>query len=122
MTALVPQPSDGDLPFNEPVTVTLGPSEFAQLKFTPQQTSTTFVLPILAASKEPGTEYRVKADGDVVYGPASVPPTDIDDLQVTFLPARKFETKLLVEIANVGAKEHRYTVQPVGWETTGGQA
>jgi hypothetical protein len=117
-----PQPADGDLPFNEPATVTLGPDELAQLEFTPQQNSTTFVLPILAVSKEPGTEYRVKADGEVVYGPASVPPTDIDDLQVTFLPARKFETSLVVEVANVGAKEHRYTVQPVGWETTGGTA
>jgi len=122
MTGVVPQPADGDLPFNEPVTVTLGPAEVAQLEFTPKQNSTTFVLPIVAVSKHPGTEYRVKADGDVVYGPASVPPTDIDDLQVTFLPARKFETKLLVEIANVGATERRYTAQPVGWETTGGSA
>jgi len=113
-----PQPADGDLPFNEPVAVTLQPSELAQLTFEPKQNSTTFVLPILAVSKHPGTEYRVKADGEVVYGPAPVPPTDIDDLQVTFIPARKFENSLLVEVVNVGNQEHRYAVQPVGWETT----
>jgi hypothetical protein len=119
---IVPKPTGTDAPFNEPVEVKLSPGERGTVTFAPDQTDGTFYLPILAASKRSDTVYKVRADGRVVYGPATIPPTDIDDLSVCFLPSREFARDLIVEITRLSTAsgDQLYSVQPVGFERGGG--
>jgi len=53
-----------------------------------------------------------------VFGPAPIPPTDIDDLQVTFTPALGFSQSMEVIVRNLSATtgERDYSIQPVGYE------
>lgn len=115
---LVPAPGLGDVPLNEPVSVDLDPDQRATVTFEPVQQNTRFVLPIVAISKYPDSTYQVETDDNLRYGPASVPPTDIDDLQVTFIPALRFSRQLQVEVSNLGSAARTYHIQPMGWEPT----
>jgi hypothetical protein len=118
---IVPEPTSDDAPFNEPVQVSLAPGEKGTLKFTPEQSDGRFYLPILAMSKRAHTVYKARADGRTIYGPATIPPTDIDDLGVCFLPSREFEQQLVIEITRLSTAsgEQPYDVQPVGFERGG---
>lgn len=109
-------PSADDVAFNEPVGRYLDVGEKLTATFEPVQRVTEFVLPCIAATKAPGTTYRVKVDGEEVYGPAPIPPTDIDDLTQTFLPPLRFGESLKVIIENVDGSGAQFYVQPVGWE------
>lgn len=120
MTTSPLTPSPNDVPFNEPQTVQLASNQQATVSFVPQQRNTTFVLPQVAVSKVANTTYAVRIDDETVYGPAGVPPTDIDDSGQTFYPARRFSKKLEILITNVGSSTQTYHVQPVGWELGGG--
>ncbi|QZP37750.1 hypothetical protein [Halobaculum magnesiiphilum] len=118
MPDVVPAPSEFDKPVNEPLTVELDGGERATFTYAPrQQTTPGFVVPIVAASKYTESSYTVWFDGRQVYGPAPIPPTDIDDLAITFLPAYEFEEQLKVRCENLSENTpRRYTVQPVGYE------
>jgi hypothetical protein len=122
VTTLVPQPGEGDVPFNEPVSVELDTGEQAEISFRPVQQVTELILPILAASKYQQSTYEIRVDGETVYGPAEIPPTDVDDLTVTFLPAHRFSRELTVFITNLSPTIRTYHVQPIGWEPAGGTA
>ncbi|MFC7140022.1 hypothetical protein ACFQMA_09270 [Halosimplex aquaticum] len=113
---VVPEPDEGDIPINEALTrmVTGGSKLIATFK--PEQQTTTFRLPSLGISKHPSTTYEVRADGNNVYGPAPIPPTDVDDLVTTWCPALTFQRKLQVIVRNVGDQDRYYTIQPVGYE------
>jgi len=118
MVEVVPQPTEHDKPVNEPISKTLDGGQRAIFTFEPQQQTTPgFVVPILAMSKHPESAYLVWFDDQLVYGPAPVPPTDIDDLQVTFMPAYEFGEELEVWCENLSSATTReYVVQPVGYE------
>ena len=118
----VPQPDPGDRPLNQPQTVRLDPGERVTVKFTAtQRTGSGFVLPMLAMSKHPNSVYAAKVDDDeVIYPESSVPPTDIDDKQITFMPAYEFAEKLVVTMANLSESTRRYTCQPIGFERSNG--
>jgi hypothetical protein len=116
---IVPQPAAGDSPVNEPITRDVAAGTRLTARFVPEQRNTTFVLPIVAVSKRPNTTYEVRMDGNTVYGPAPVPPTDPDDLGVVWMPARQFSQSLEVVIRNLGSSERPYVIQPVGWEEVG---
>ena len=115
---LVPQPDADAIPFNSPVSVTLDPGEQATVSYQPEQRDAEFRLPVVAVSKHPDSSYEVKLDQTNRYGPASVPPTDIDDLTVTFVPALTFKDSLVVIVTNLAASSttRDYVVQPIGWE------
>jgi hypothetical protein len=114
---IVPCPDPGDAPFNETISATLSPGQKLTAEFQPEQSETRMFLPILAASKYKEMSYKVSADGEPIYGPSRVPPTDIDDLQVTFIPAKSFTQSLTVEVSHLGSTADRFVVvQPVGWE------
>jgi hypothetical protein len=116
---LVPCPDPGDSPFNETVSATLSPGQKLTAEFEPEQKDTTLHLPILAVSKYANMSYKAEADGEPIYGPSKVPPTDVDDLSVTFVPAKSFTQKLVVEVSNLDSTADRFVVvQPVGWEVT----
>lgn len=118
MVRVTPPAYPNDQPFNQPVTVTLKDGEEATITFVPEQRGSTFVLPILAMTKEAGTIYKAEDDGSANYGPHEIPPTDIDDTQVTFIPAETFRNKLEVTITNLSGTAHTYHVQPIGYEST----
>jgi len=122
MSDVVPPPSEYATPVNEPVTAEIAAGGRATFTFEPTQRNTPgFVMPIVAASKLPDSSYTVKFDGRRVFGPASAPPTDIDDLGVTFYPAYEFEEKLEVIVENLADSGSRtYTVQPVGYQKPSG--
>lgn len=113
---MVPQPDPDAVPFNNPAEVELDQNQRGTITFTPTQSSTTFYLPTLAISKFANTTYEVHADGEAIYGPAPVPPTDVDDLAVTFIPAQTFDRELKVIITNSGTPTRTYSAQPLGWE------
>lgn len=114
---IVPEPAADAVPYNDPITRLLDPGEQMKVSFTPTQQVTEFILPILAMSKHPASSYEAWMDGQRVYGPAPVPPTDIDDLVPTFIPARRFSSSLTIFVRNLSeTTTRRYTVQPLGWE------
>jgi hypothetical protein len=116
---LVPCPDADDAPFNETVAATLSPGQKLTAEFTPEQSETRMYLPILAISKYSNMSYRASADGEPIYGPSKIPPTDVDDLSVTFVPAKSFTRSLTVEVSNLDPNADRFVViQPVGWEVT----
>jgi len=116
MPEVIPTPDEEAIPFNEPENVTLSGGQKGTITFSPVQGSAAFHLPILAVSKFGSTTYEVWTDSEQRYGQASIPPTDVDDLGVTFLPALGFERELKVIIRNTGGTQHTYYIQPVGWE------
>jgi hypothetical protein len=119
---VVPEPTAEDTPVNEPATVRLQGGEKATVEFETVQSTSDLVLPIVAISKHPESVYTVESDGTRRYGPADIPPTDIDDLQVCFVPALRFESTLTVEISNLGSTARDYNIQPIGYEPfRGGQ-
>ena len=116
---VVPEPAKDDIPFNDPISRQLQGGQKLVVEFNPTQRVTEFVLPVLAMSKHPESSYEVWLDGQQVYGPAPIPPTDIDDLTVTFLPAKRFAEKMRVIVRNLSDSTLRsYSVQPIGWEVT----
>lgn len=119
MTTIIPCPNEDDLPFNEVVEGSLDTGQKLTATFQPEQNSTTMVLPIVAISKFPGFEYTVSVDDEVVYGPTTIPPTDVDDLQVTFIPAHQFHQEVKVVAKNVASSNGRdVAIQVMGWEVT----
>jgi hypothetical protein len=116
---LYPQPDKNAVGINEPATIDLDPGERGTVTYETQQRISEIVLPVLAISKYAGCVYEVRADGQWRYGPAEIPPTDIDDLSVCFLPALRFETSLTIQITNLGSTGRTINVQPIGWEPVG---
>ncbi|MFC6796173.1 hypothetical protein ACFQFH_19915 [Halobaculum halobium] len=117
----VPEPDPDDVPFNEPYTAELDDGEKVTVTFTPEQSGSVFYLPILAISKVRGTIYEIRDDGSTQYGPAAIPPTDIDDMTVTFAPAKRFRDSQVI-IRNTSGAPQTYHIQPVGFEQIEGGA
>jgi len=118
MPALIPEPEPTDRPFAETASVSLASGEEVTLEYQPVSNDTMFRVGTVAVSKRADTEYVVRMDDEVVFGPAPIPPTDIDDLQVTFTPALGFSQSMEVIVRNLSATtgERDYSIQPVGYE------
>lgn len=120
MPHVIPKPSPDDTPFLSPYTVTVPAGSKATVEFTPDESGSVFYLASVAISKEAQTTYELRDDGTPMYGPSAVPPTDIDDSTVTWVPCQRFRTSLKAIIKNVSSAERTYTVLPMGYETTEG--
>jgi len=118
MPEVIPKPSEYATPVNEPVTAAIPAGQRATFIFEPtNRTTPGFVVPTVAASKLPDSAYTVRFDEQTKFGPAPAPPTDVNDVGVTFLPAFEFEETLEVIVENLADTGTRtYTVQPVGYE------
>ena len=119
MPRVIPEPSPDDTPFLEPYTASVPAGSKATITFEPEESGSTFYLAGVAISKEDQTTYELRDDGTPMYGPAAIPPTDIDDSGVTWVPCQRFRTSLQAIIKNVGPSERVYTVLPMGYETGG---
>lgn len=117
---LAPRPTPSATRINEPVTATLPPNEKATFTFDAKGRTSDLVIPIVAISKLPSFTYEVRSDGSPQYGPARIPPTDIDDLSVCFIPALEFSETLVVEVANLSPNERTVHAQLIGWESAEG--
>lgn len=124
MVAVVPCPDPSARPINDPETVELAPGEQATVTYEPDKRVTEVRFPTVAISKDKHTTYRIRVDSDDKFGPADVPPTDVDDLGPTFLPALTMRRELVIEVTRLSSATGSvtYTVQPVGWEATDGGA
>ena len=113
-----PLPGDGAVPIHATAQVTLSPGEKAVVEVTPENDGVHHI-PIVAASKEPDATYTVEVDNTQRFGPNSpIPPTDVDDLTVTFLRALEMESELKVTIRDVRAtgSSRSFAVHVVGYE------
>jgi len=118
---VIPNPEPGDVPLNEPVSVDLQGGEQATVTFTAStRTNGGFILPILAASKYSQSTYEVALDDENIYGPTTIPPTDIDDLEVCWVPAWEFGQEIEVTVTNLSDTERLYHIQPIRFERTAG--
>lgn len=120
MPRVIPEPDPSDNPFLDPFTITIPPQSKGTVTFVPEQSKSTFYLATVAISKESQTSYELKDDGTQMYGPAQVPPTDIDDFTVTWVPCQQFRTSLEVVIKNLADQTRTYTVMPMGYESANG--
>lgn len=111
-----PPPTEAAAPYNRVQSVDLDGNQRAVMTWEPENSGSVFYLPALAATKTADAVYTVKTDGARVYGPAETPPTDIDDMGVTFVPSQTFRTKLEVIIDYLGTGTKTFHVQPVGFE------
>jgi hypothetical protein len=118
---VVPAPTPEANGFNKSVVEpSLDSQEKLTAEFVADQSETTIRLPVLAISKHPNMVYTVRVDGqsDPIYGPSRVPPTDPDNLEVTFLPAKTFDRSLTVTVENIdtGSTSRKVIVKAIGWE------
>jgi hypothetical protein len=102
-------------PVFDAVVETLDPGERMVVTSTPDGGETVHV-DCVAASKYQGLTYEIRADGRTRYGQAGVPPTDVDDLAQTFIPALEFDSKLRTIVRNPSQKTRVVAVQVRGWE------
>jgi hypothetical protein len=116
---LVPQPSEFATRINETATATLASGEQVTFTFEAENRSQDLYLPIVAISKFPGFSYEIRRDGSDVYGPARIPPTDIDDLEPCFMPALDLSEKMKVVVSNLSDRDRVVHTQAVGWEPPG---
>jgi len=116
---LYPEPSSQATRINEPATIELEAGERGTIAYEIENRTSELILPIVAISKYTDCIYEIRADGNARYGPAQIPPTDIDDLNVTFLPALRFADSLTVEVSNLGSVPRTIHIQPIGWEPAG---
>lgn len=112
----VPQ---GATPITEVETVMLDDGTKAKITFLPDESGSTFYVPVVAASKRAESSYEIVFDGaqSTKFGPAAIPPTDIDDLAAVWTPPKEFTDKVTVTIKNLSNDDGRvYHAQLLGWE------
>ncbi|TKX86209.1 hypothetical protein EXE43_09575 [Halorubrum sp. SS5] len=91
-------PNDDWIAVNDATGTELPSGSRATFRFKPDASG--MEIDSVAASKYTGLTYEVKVDGDPRYGPAPVPPTDIDDMVTTHNPRISVERELEVIVRN----------------------
>lgn len=109
-------PPEDAIALCEPETVRLNGGQKATIAFEPKRSSSIVRVVTAAISKYPNSTYTVKLDGNTEYGPAALPPTDVDDMAGMWRPAKRAENDIEVIIKNVGQNRRTYHSQLVGWE------
>lgn len=112
----IPFPEPADRPIVEGRQQELAVGEKWTVEFTPESSGTTIYLASVGISKVPGSTYEVRLDGETVYGPDPIPPTDVDDMGIVFVPTYQFETSMTVVVRNTAGSTSTYNLQPIGWE------
>ena len=102
------------IPVNEAVGTKIGAGQKATFEFEPDASG--MKVDVVAASKYRGLTYTVKVDGDERFGPAPIPPTDIDDLSTTHNPRLPVDRHLKIRVQNPSASDRFVSAQLRGIE------
>lgn len=115
---VVPEPSADDTPVHEAAAVGLEPGEKVTVTLSPSTSGSLHRIPIVAISKRSEATYEIEVDGTRRFGPVGLPPTDVDDLGVTFYPALRLRREMKITVRDVRetGNERRYLMHVIGWE------
>ena len=102
------------IPVNEAVGTKIGAGQKATFEFEPDGSG--MEIDVVAASKYRGLTYTVKVDGEERYGPAPIPPTDIDDLSTTHNPRLPVDRQLTIKVQNPSVNDRFVSAQLRGIE------
>jgi len=109
-----PAGPDNWFPVNEAIARTIPSGSKATYLFEPDASG--LYADAVAASKYSGLTYEVVVDGETRYGPAAVPPTDVDDMTTTHNPRLEAKRHLRVIVRNPSGVERDVTAQIRGVE------
>lgn len=109
-----PGSPDGWIPVNKPEVVDLPAGSKATFRFEPDASG--MWVDVVAASKYKGLTYELIVDDDTRFGPAGIPPTDVDDLATTHNPRLEVERHLKMIVRNPSATDRTVAVQIRGVE------
>lgn len=70
----------------------------------------------VAASKFDGLTYEVTVDGTNRFGPAPIPPTDVDDMATTHNPRIEVDRQLVITVRNPSTSDRTVAAQVRGIE------
>jgi hypothetical protein len=107
--------ADDYAPIMDAAVETVAAGEKMVVESTPDSGETA-EIDCIGASKYAGLTYEVRADNRVRYPEVGVPPTDVDDLSRTFIPALEFRNSLKIIVRNPSSTERTVAVQIRGWE------
>ncbi|TKX79547.1 hypothetical protein EXE53_15395 [Halorubrum sp. SD626R] len=98
------------MPVNQATGTQIGAGQRATFTFEPDAGA--MRVDSVAASKYQGLTYEVRVDGDTRFGPAPIPPTDIDDMVTTHNPRMPVDQQVTVIIRNPSTVD-RYVASQV---------
>ena len=102
------------IPVNEADGVSLAAGERADFEFEPDASG--MRVDSVAASKFQGLTYEVRVDSDTRFGPAPIPPTDIDDMVTTHNPRIPVDQELIIIVRNPSTVDRFVNAQVRGIE------
>lgn len=106
---------DGNwFPVNEADGAEIPAGSRAEFAFTPDASG--MHVDAVAASKYTGLTYEVTVDDTNRFGPAPVPPTDIDDMVTTHNPRMEVSQKLVITVRNPSDLDRYVAAQVRGAE------
>lgn len=106
---------EGDwIPVNEATGAEIPAGNRAKFRFEPDASG--MHVDSVAASKFAGLTYEVTVDGDQRFGPAPIPPTDIDDMVTTHNPRMSVDRELVITVRNPSAADRTVAAQVRGVE------
>jgi hypothetical protein len=114
----MPEPAEDPqdyIPVNDAEGVNLPAGQKGVFVFKPDASG--MWVDMVAASKYRGLTYEIKVDGDLRYGPAPIPPTDVDDSGVTHKPPMEVDRQLTLTVRNPSGTDRAVDAQIRGWES-----
>jgi hypothetical protein len=106
---------EGDwIPVNEATGAEIPAGSRGTFRFEPDASG--MRIDSVAASKFAGLTYEVRVDSDTRYGPAPIPPTDIDDMVTTHNPRMEVDQKLVHIVRNPSNADRTVAAQVRGVE------
>lgn len=107
---------DGEwIPVNEADGTTIPAGSRADFSFSPDASG--MELDAIAASKYQGLTYEVRVDSDQRFGPAPIPPTDIDNMVTTHNPRMSVSRDVTITVRNPSSTDRYVAAQVRGIES-----
>lgn len=102
------------IPVNEASGTSVPAGSRADFTFTPDASG--MQVDVVAASKYRGLTYELRVDGDQRFGPAPIPPTDVDDLVTTHNPRMPVDREVIITVRNPSDTDRFVAAQVRGVE------
>lgn len=115
---LVPQPAPDDVGVHEVAAAYLAPGEKVTVTLKPETSGNLHRIFSVPMSRHANATYEVVIDGTTRFGPAPSPPTEVDDLGVTFVPTLRLQRsmELIIRDTRTTGNERPYLMHVLGWE------